>query len=278
MSEDKTGTTKIEWLKIDDLDRDPEINVRPIDQKRATRIANDFDPDAFGVIEGSRRENGRTVILDGQHRAEGMRIMGWNGQKIPVKVHYGLTRADEAKMFIRLNTQVAIRYLDRFLSRITAKDKVAVAINDIVRANGYVIDRQSRDGVIVAAKALEDVYLGTNQKIRGTNAKALHGTLQAVTEAWGRTIYSVNVNVIAGVGQFLLRYGEHAKLDRLIDKLKGVQAGPQGLIARGKGKRELHGGSLASGIGHYITDEYNKGLPARQKLPSWRAEEIEADE
>lgn len=270
MGSDPTPTTKIEWLKIDDLQRDPEINVRPIDETRAKRIAAEFDPDAFGVIEASRRTNGNSIILDGQHRVEGMRFMGWNGQKIPVKVHFNLTRAQEAEMFIRLNTQVAIRYLDRFLSRITAKDKTACAINEIVKANGYVIDRASRDGVIVAAKSLEDIYVGKNQKIRGTNPKALHGTLHAVTEAWGRTVHSVNQSVLAGVGAFLLRYGDDVKLTRLIERMKRISGGPQGLINRGRGKRELHGGSLASGIGHYLTDEYNGGLRGASRLPAWR--------
>lgn len=264
------STAKIEWLKIDDLTRDPEINVRPIDENRAKRIAAEFDPDAFGVPEGSRRKDGSTVILDGQHRIEGMRFMGWNGQKIPVKVHYGLSRAQEAEKFIRLNTQIAIKFLDRFLSRITAKDKIACAIDEIVKANGYVIDRTSRDGVIVAAKAIEEIYVGKNQKIRGTNPKALHGTLHAVTAAWGRTVHSVNASVLSGIGAFLLRYGEDVKLTRLIEKLKSVPGGPQGLINRGRGKRELHGGSLAMGIGHYLTDEYNSGLRGNSRLPEWR--------
>lgn len=270
MSSDPAMSTKIEWLKIDDLTRDPEINVRPIDESRAKRIASEFDPDAFGVPEASRRANGTNIILDGQHRIEGMRFMGWNGQKIPVKVHFGLTKPQEAAMFIRLNTQKAISFLDKFLSRITAKDKVACGIAEIVKQNDYVIDRVSRDGTIIAARALEDIYVGKNQKIRGTNPKALHGTLNAVTEAWGRTVHSVNASVLAGVGAFLLRYGDDVKLNKLIERLRAVPGGPQGLVNRGRGKRELHGGSLAHGIGHYITDQYNAKMRGASRLPAWR--------
>lgn len=270
MSSESSQTGKIEYLKVDDLQRDTEINVRPIDEKRAARYAADFDIDSLGVIEVSRRPKGENIILDGQHRVEALRIMGWNGEKIPCKVFTGMSRPEEAKRFILLNTQVAIRFLDKFISRITAKDKVACAIAEITRANGYIIDRQSRDGVIVAVKAMEEVYLGKNQNIRGANPKALHGTLHAVTEAWGRTVHSVNCHVLSGVGAFLLRYGEDIKLDRLIEKLKHISGGPQGLINRGKGKREIHGGSLAMGIGHYLTDEYNSGLRGGSRLPEWR--------
>jgi hypothetical protein len=270
MSDDTSQLGKIEYLKVDDLKRDPEINVRPIDETRAKRYAANFDIDAMGVIEVSRRSDGTNVILDGQHRIEALRFMGWNGEKIPCKVFRGLTKSQEATRFILLNTQVAIKFLDKFLSRLTAKDKIACAIQEIVKASGYVIDRTQRDGVIVAAKALEDIYVGKNQKIRGANPKALCGTLQAVTDAWGRTAHAVNATVLFGIGSFLLRYGEDVKLTRLIEKLRAVSGGPLGLVNRGKGKRELHGGDIASGIGHYLTDQYNAGLRGKGRLPGWR--------
>lgn len=263
---------KIEWLKVDDLGVDPTMN-RPIDDKRASRMAADFDLDALGVVTAARTEEGNNILLDGQHRCEALRKMGWNGEKIPVNVFLGLTREQRARKMMTLNMQVRMNAVDRFIGRIAAKDKVACGINEVVRANGFVVDRTSRDGVIVAVRALEEIYLGKNQKICGTNTRALHATLHAVAEAWGRSTHSVNRDVLSGVGQFLLRYGDHVKLDRLIDKLKGVPGGSTGLINRGRGKRELHGGSLASGIGHHLTDEYNKGLHGARRLPSWRSEE-----
>lgn len=272
MSDESSQLGKIEYLKVDDLLRDQEINVRPIDEARAKRYAADFDIDALGVIEISRRVDKKNIILDGQHRVEALRIMGWNGEKIPCKVFTGLTRQQEAQKFILLNTQVPVRVLDKFLARITAKDKVACAVQEIVKANGYIIDRVSRDGVIVAVKAVEDIYTGKNQKIRGANPQALHGTLHAVTEAWGRTVHAVNHHVLKGIGSFFLRYGDNINLNRLIETLKRMSGGPQGLINRGRGKRELHGGDLANGIGHHLTDEYNRGMGPRSKtrLPAWR--------
>jgi hypothetical protein len=267
---ENSQTGKIEYLKVDDLSRDPEINVRPIDQARAKRYAADFDIDALGIITVSRRADNKNIILDGQHRCEALRLMGWNGEKIPCKVFAGLTRQQEAMKFINLNTQVAIGFLNKFLARLTAKEKVALAIVEICRANGFMVDRFPRDGVIVAAKALEDIYLGKNQKIRGMNPKALHGTLSSIAEAWDRTPKSANNSVLLGIGAFLLRYGESVNLGLLITKMRGISGGPQGLINRGRGKRELHGGSLASGIAHYLTDEYNNGLRGKSKLTPWR--------
>src|SRR5690606_7897037 len=114
-------------------------------------------------------------------------------------------------------------------------------------------------GVITAAKALEDVYVGRGQKIKGANPTALRNTLKTITDAWGRTKAAVNGHVIAGVGVFMLRYGPAIDVARVSEKLSRLTGGPDGLVKRGQGKREMHGGTLASGIGHYITETYNRG-------------------
>jgi hypothetical protein len=257
------------WVSIDDMERDPEFQ-RDLDEKRAQQIAAYFNPDAFGIISLSGRDDGKFVILDGQHRIEALRVMGWNGQKVECHVFRDLDRKQEAQRFLDLNNFKQLRYIDRFMSRLAAHDVTAVPIAKIVQDAGYIIDRSSRDGVITAAKALEDVYLGRGQRVKGANPAALRKTLAALTSAWGRTRAATSAPVIAGVGAFFLRYGTAVDTARLTAKLTKIIAGPSGLVARGMGKRELHGGTVASGIGHYLTDEYNRGARGKNRLPGWR--------
>jgi len=268
----KPGAQPIRLLTIDELIRDPFIN-RPLDDKRAERMASAFKPDLFGVPEVSRRGDGKYAIVDGQHRIEALRILGWNGQRIACKIFDGLSRADEAERFLGLNDFRTPRKVEKFLVRLTAKDPIACAVNRIVGDAGYVVDRQSRDGVICATDSLESIYLGRGQKIRGQNPDALRQTLDVITLAWGRTKAAVNAQVLLGVGSFILRYADNIDLKRLVQKLIGVPGGSSGLTARGRGKKELHGGTLASGIAHYIVESYNRGLRGKSRLPSWRSED-----
>lgn len=263
------GSQPVEWLTVDDLDYDPDIQ-RPTDERRAERIAANFDPDRFGIIAIWKRDDGHYIVIDGMHRVTALRVMGWNGQKIPCSVFEGITKAQAAGLFIGRNDGKAVRYIDRFLVRIIEGDPVARAVNGIVMAAGYVIDRQHRDGVITAANAAEDVYRGRGQKVPGENPEALRDTLYVVTEAWGRTTHAVRGHVLRGVGAFFLRYGEHIDTARLARKLATIGAGPDGLIGRGAGKREMHGGTIAGGIAHFLTDEYNRGLRGNSRLPGWR--------
>lgn len=254
-------------MLVDDLDYDPEIQ-RPTDEKRAGRIASEFDPDKFGVIAVWKRGE-RYVVIDGMHRVTALRLMGWNGQRIPCSVFDGISKQQAAALFIGRNESKAIRYIDRFLVRLVEKDPTACAINAIAMNAGYVIDRTNRDGVINAAKALEDVYVGRGQKIPGENPEALRDTLHVVTEAWGRTTDAVNGRVVSAVGAVLLRYGDDIDRDRLAKKLAAIP-GKDALSARAAGYRERHAGTLASNAAHYLVDAYNKGLRGKSRLPGWR--------
>lgn len=262
------GSQPIAWLKIDDLDYDPDIQ-RPTDEKRAERIAADFDPDKFGVIAVWKRDDGQHIVIDGMHRVTALRALGWNGQKIPCSVFEGVSKAEAAGLFIGRNEGRSVRTIDKFLVRLVEGDPRACAINQIAQTAGYVIDRTNRDGVINSARALEDIYIGKGQRIPGENPIALRKTLETVTAAWGRNTDAVNGKVLLGVGAIFLRYGETINQDRLVKKLAGIP-GKDALIARGAGVRERHGGTITVGIAHYMVDEYNKGLRGKARLPGWR--------
>lgn len=262
------GSQPVEWLSIDELDYDPDIQ-RPTDEKRAAQIAADFDPDRFGIIAVWKRDDDRYAVIDGMHRVTALRLMGWNGQKIPCSVFEGISKQQAAGLFIGRNESRAVRYIDKFLVRLVEKDPTACAVNAIAMDAGYIVDRDHRDGVITAAKSLEDVYLGRGQKIKGENPTALRDTLYVTTTAWGRTTDAVNGRVLSAVGSVFLRYGDAIDRDRLAKKLAAVP-GKDALAARGSGYRERHGGTLASNAAHYLVDEYNRGLRGSSRLAGWR--------
>lgn len=261
------------WISIDAMERDEQINPGAVDERRAQWIAANLDPNRFGVFTLSKRAGGRYVIIDGQNRAHALRLLGYNGEKVEADVFSGLTRAQEAEIFLGLAARRGHSHKQKFAARVTSGDPVAVAIDKIVRAGGYRIDQVSGDGVIAATSALEDVYIGKGLRVKGHNPKALNDTLMVVTAAWDRTSHAVNGQVIKGIGSFFLRYGDAVNRERLVKKLRSTAGGPLGLINRGKGKRELHGGSIAIGIAHYLTDQYNTGLRGNSRLPGWRETE-----
>lgn len=259
------------WISASQLSRDSEVN-REIDETRSKQIADNFDPDNIGIITVSRRDDGSYVIIDGQHRVHAIQqIEGWENQKVPCKVYEGLTKVQEADLFLDLNDYRQVSIIDKFLVRITAREPIALSINIIVNQAGFVISRYAKDGAIVAVSAMERVYTGHRLKIRGHNPTALAWTLDAVANAWGRTKAAVIAPVILGIGSFFLRYGSKVDRPHLIERLSRIKGGADGLIRNGRAQVNIHGGSLAHGVADAVVNEYNRGIrKAGSRLESWR--------
>ena len=255
------------------MDIDHEVNPGLLDERRAEHIALNFDPDQVGIFTISERENGRFVVIDGQNRLHALRLMGWDGQKVECHVYRGLTKKREAEIFLGLSETRNHKHGDRFHARITAGDPVACAIKKSVIAAGYAIERSARDGGIAATSALEDVYRGKGLKVQGQNPQALDDTLLVVTAAWGQTAQAVSGLMLRGIGAFFLRYDGVIDRERLVRKLSATKGGPKGLTLRGKGKKDIHGGTLSIGIADYLTGEYNRGLRGQKRLAGWRESE-----
>ena len=54
--------------------------------------------------------------------------MGWADQRVECKVHRGLTIAQEAALFSKLNASLNLSPIEKFLKRVVAEDPVAVEV------------------------------------------------------------------------------------------------------------------------------------------------------
>jgi hypothetical protein len=184
---DVGGDTTV-WMKIEGLEVDGRAQ-RPFSERRATKIAQEFDPDYVGVIHVSQRLDGRFYIVDGQHRVGAMRILGWVDQRVECKLYHGLTVAEEAKLFGKLNDFVRVARFDAFMARITARDPDAVAIDEIIRGCGlrwHKVAPQDSENCINCVGALESVYRGDSYNIRSRQPVILRETLLPSEETSSR--------------------------------------------------------------------------------------------
>src|SRR4051812_31723657 len=90
------------WIRASRLAVDASYQ-RPRNERKIRKIANNFDPDALGVLYVSKRADGTYVILDGQQRHAALIEMGWQDQQVPCHVYTGLSVADEARLFGEYN-------------------------------------------------------------------------------------------------------------------------------------------------------------------------------
>jgi hypothetical protein len=74
---------------------------RGIEEKRVTRIIDNFDAKLLGTLELSKRKNGTFAVIDGQHRFEALKALG--RKTCPALVHSDLSVQQEADLFARQN-------------------------------------------------------------------------------------------------------------------------------------------------------------------------------
>jgi len=253
------------YLPISCLEMDP-ATQRALNKSWVKSHVTDFDPDLFGEIVVSVR-GGRHLIVDGQHRVELLRAMGWEGdQKVPCLVYEELTLAEEAALFRGLADRKALRAFDDFRIAIVAGEDVECDIDRIVRAQGLSLSDAKKDGAISAVGALRRVYSGGG--IAQGSPVALAKTLKALKAAWGTDATAFEGPLILGAGLVLLRYNGKVDEGALAAKLSKAKGGPSSMVGRAKGLMESKHRPLGHCVAAGIVDAYNSGRRAG-KLEDW---------
>lgn len=107
-----SGNAYVTAMSASDLFTDHAYQ-RPLDARRAKQMAASWDRRLAGIIEVSERLEGQTpryAVIDGQHRVAAAELLS-EPPVLVVNVHTGLTIADEAALFDRLNRQRRTHHL-----------------------------------------------------------------------------------------------------------------------------------------------------------------------
>ena len=189
---------------------------------------------------------------------------------MPCDVRYGLTQAQEAGLFVKLNNSAKPHYYHRFLRRVTAGDPVATTVRAIAAEAGFQISDQRADGHINAVAAMERIYLGSGSaRATGPHPEVLAGTLHVLSAAFGHTADAVNGQLIEGVGLLLTHYGPALDRNNLICRLSKIGGGANGLLARAKGIRDLKNTTVPRCVATVCIDVYNHSKRSR-RLDDWK--------
>lgn len=252
----ETGTVTVK----DTFLIDPDIQRGEVGRE-IDKFSRDFDPMALGTLTISVRDDGVWSVVDGQQRLATSRKVEYE-EPIPVVFHYGLTKAEEARLFLALNDRTGVTALSRFKTRVTSGEAAALGIKQILDDLDIALGGMNGFSAILTA---DKIY---NQK---NGPGKLRWALEVV-----KTIYDTegkggcyNGDVIEA---FALIYGHYAGLvdvTRLVEKLGSVGGGIHNLIGRGRTVQSvIPGTKIGEGIAEAILNHYNKGKRSNPAYPS----------
>jgi hypothetical protein len=223
---------------------------------RAKALAGKLDLDALGIFTVSERNDGQLVVLDGQHRLEALLIHDMGEWEVTCHIYRGLSEAQEAALFRRLNDTRKITPFDDFDKGLVEGDPEALAINAICQKHGLQVTHYGADGHITCIQKLRQLYVSSNGLPSGA---ILDDALGLVLEAWGVHYPAVEKSILGGVAIVLSAYGKEIDRGKLVEKLAKEKGGASGLLGRARMLREIRTTSVERLVASVIVGTYNKG-------------------
>jgi len=249
---------RLRWVPIADMRVDP-TTQRQLNQSRVDFLVANFDLESIGYPTLNQRADGHWWIIDGQHRVESFKVIGWGDQQIQCQTYIGLTAEEEAATFLKLNNTLRVGAFSKFVIAVKSGDPRCCDINRVVMAQGLVIANTGVEGGIRAVAALGKVY------DRG-GAETLGRTLRIIRDAFGDP--GLDGHVIEGIGLLVTRYDDKFTDDQAVARLSKILGGVAGLLNKSEVLRRATGSARSHCVAAAAVDAMNGGRGGA-KLPGW---------
>jgi hypothetical protein len=220
-SETETPGTTFDWPFVYRIVPEWDLEIDTKYQRRlgtfVNSIVDNFMPALVGTLIVNRRGR-KMFVIDGQHRLEALRRLAI--QDVPCVVFDGLSRAEEAQLFAKLQTERRrIRPSTRFEAEVVAKDPRALAIKRVLDRVGISISdvggRLLAPHEVSAIVALERIY-------EAFDANRLEEVLTVCRLSFPDEKGALSNDIILGVSSFIAT--ENPDRDKLVKQLSQVTA------------------------------------------------------
>lgn len=235
-------------IKIDGYQRD-------LEESRAQKIAEGFNPHLFDPIVLSKRKNGNMYIIDGQHRMIAA-IMA-KIDKIPARVHLGLTREQEANLFVDAQLErKPIRAFDRFKAKLIAKDPIFVGINTVAEKGGFEIAPHSASNSPRRLRCIT-LLVAIYKKAGKDHFQRLVDVLSGLSKS--KETGHTNDMFIRPLHRVLLLYGSKVSVPHMVKAFEKVSI--EKIVWKAIRTSKVRGSRCVDKLMEIIRTVYNQGKP-----------------
>ena len=256
---------RLRWVPIADMRVNP-VAQRELRPHRVAKLVAEFDPEQIGNPTVNLRD-GVYYIIDGQHRIEAMKAVGWGDQAVQCWTYEGLSEAEEAETFLKLNDKLPVTTFDKYKTGVQAGRVAEGDVDRIVRFNGLHVAKGGAPGTVGCPGTLLKVY-----KVCGPGI--LSRTLNLITQSFGDA--GLDAYVIEGIGLVCQRYGGELDPAKAVERFSATRGGVAGLLNRAQAIRAKQGGQKAHCVAAAAVEIYNAGRGGK-KLASWWREDSELE-
>lgn len=251
-----TRAATLKWVPLN-LMRTSPVAQRDLQQYRVDHLASNFDVEQVGTLTVNKRGDD-FFIIDGQHRVEAMRQMGWGDQQVQCWTYEGLTEEEEADRFLILNDTLTVAAVPKFRVAVAAGRTREVAISDIVHQVGYSVSQARMDNTIRCVGALVRAY-------DRSGGKVLLQALTILRDSFGTA--GMGARLVDGMALLCDRYDLDTAT--VVAKLTSIRGGAAGLEGKAEVIRRQTRQALAHCVAAACVEVINGGAKGGNKLPGW---------
>jgi hypothetical protein len=231
-------------IEVDKLTVYPEVQRIPPTKKLVKEIADNLDISALGTFHVSQRSDGTFSLLDGQRRKLALQMRGMGNYRVNALIYVGLTVAQEARMFRRLNTSRQVGAFDDFDKGVTEGDERDIGILKVMAKISWEVSRANKPGKCACVKSLRRVW------DHDGNGSLLARTVTVLDGAFGRDKNTMSGSLVEGLAKCLA--GSFIEQEAMIEKLRARHASPISLISVARARAQIERGSLRDNIAYII--------------------------
>lgn len=240
---------------------------RPYNERWAREIADDFDPDKFEpLIVTKPNGDGMYHIIEGQHRRHALEMYAakanpsgyGNKEQAPCRVVAEADPARAAEIWLGVNGgRKAVKPIHGFRVAVVAGRETEVAIEQIVRMNGFQVGSEKKSGCISAVRALKTIFDRHGPTV-------LSSTLKTVRQMWHGDPNSLSSPMLRGFGLFMSEFGTHVDPKRMMKVSE--KWSPFKLHQAADAHKQSTTETIDVAIAWLLFREYNKGMKEGAKL------------
>lgn len=241
-----------QWIAIKNLSVVWSSAQREYDERWASKIAAEFDPDLFDdLVVTLPNGDGIYHVVDGQHRRGAIGSLYGEEEKVPCRIVDAKDPARAAAIFDKINSsRRKLSAIEKFKVRVTAGYETEGAINNLVTSLNCRIEMANTSRSIRAVSSLMNVH-------NSFGLSVLREALMAIIATWDNDKGAFEGPLIEGFGAFA---GEHRHVDWVyLRERTGKTYTPGRLLAQAKADKETLGGRLADGVRRVLVRNYNAG-------------------
>ncbi|MEH3129408.1 MAG: hypothetical protein PGN27_05525 [Mycolicibacterium neoaurum] len=200
-------------VNVTEIFADPTYQ-RICDIARARKMAGTWDRRLAGILEISDRGEDHTpryAVLDGQHRWAAAKCLA-QPPTLVANVHTGLTLAEEAALFDKLNRQrKQTSPWDHWRARRASGDPLVLSIEQTATELGFDVgERASKDGTLCCISTLEKITASAG------GIDLLRSTLTMLRSAWGHQRTAYEAPIVHGMAMVLYTFADRLDADTLL--------------------------------------------------------------